>query len=84
MQSRISKQNGLQVGINADHAAQQSPTFYLRRKQAAARCQVSLGTWDKWVDMRLIPFIQLPGRTRLFRVSDMDRALDKLKVEVLQ
>ncbi len=83
MQVTTLKNNKLQIGRNADQVAQQqSSPFYLRRKEAAARYQVSLGTWDKWVSMKLIPFIQLPGRTRLFRVSDVDKALDRLKVEV--
>lgn len=53
---------------------------YLRRREAAAYCGVSLGTLDAWVRKRLLPVIRPSVRTVLLRRSDIDRALDRFRV----
>lgn len=76
MRNRVQNSN---VGpVNTE--PQQS--FFLRRKEAASRLKISLGLFDQLVDRRVLPCVQLSSRVKLFRAADLDRALEKLTVEV--
>jgi excisionase family DNA binding protein len=51
-----------------------------RKRDIAKRYGVSLRTVDRWVNERLIPYIDFGYRTKRFRWSDVEKAVDKLTV----
>ena len=51
-----------------------------RKRDIAKRYGVSLRTVDRWVNERLIPYIDFGYRTKRFRWADVERAVNKLTV----
>jgi hypothetical protein len=52
-----------------------------RKRDIAKRYGVSLRTVDRWVNERLIPYIDFGYRTKRFRWPDVERAVNKLVVK---
>lgn len=53
---------------------------YLRREDAARFLGVSLRTLATWQEERRIPFAKLSHRVCLFKIADLERAIDRLTV----
>ena len=54
---------------------------YLRREDVAKFCGVSLRTVADWQASRLVPFVKVSHRCVLFKVSELQKALDRLTVK---
>ena len=54
---------------------------YMRREDAARFCGVSVRTISDWQSARLIPFIRVSHRVVLFKVCELEKALDRLTVK---
>jgi excisionase family DNA binding protein len=53
---------------------------YLRRKEAARYLGISERTLSDWQRRRLIPFAKPSERVCLFRVTDLDRSIEKMMI----
>jgi excisionase family DNA binding protein len=56
---------------------------YLRKREIARILHVSPRTIDKWVMDRRIPFIRVTARLNLYRLRDVQKALEKRVVHEL-
>jgi excisionase family DNA binding protein len=56
---------------------------YLRKREIARLLCVSPRTIDKWVMDRRIPFIRMNARLNLYRLRDVQKALEKRIVHEL-
>jgi excisionase family DNA binding protein len=52
-----------------------------RKRDIAKRYGVSLRTVDRWVNERLIPYIDFGYRTKRFRWADVEKAVNRLVVK---
>jgi excisionase family DNA binding protein len=52
----------------------------LKKREIAAALGISPRTIDDWITAGKIPYIKASGRLNLFRLADVMRALEKLKV----
>ena len=59
------------------------PAGYMRREAAARFCGVSVRTLAEWQAARLVPFIRVSHRVCLFKVSELEKALDRLTVRAV-
>jgi len=62
------------------NSADVRPAGYMRREAAARFCGVSVRTLAEWQSARLVPFIRVSHRVCLFKVSELEKALDRLTV----
>lgn len=53
---------------------------FLRREDAARYLGISKRTLAQWQASRLVPFIKVSHRVCLFKLVDLEKALDKLTV----
>jgi predicted site-specific integrase-resolvase len=53
---------------------------YMRREDAAQFCGVSTRTLAEWQKSHLVSFIRVSHRVVLFKVCELERALDRLTV----
>ena len=56
---------------------------YLRRAQAARYLSISLRTLADLQQKRIIPFSKIGSRTVLFKLTDLDAAIDRWRVEAI-
>jgi hypothetical protein len=54
---------------------------YLRREDAAKYCGVSVRTLSAWQVSHLVSFIRVSHRVVLFKISELEKALDRLTVK---
>jgi len=57
--------------------AVQKPDF-LTKKEIADRYQVTIGSIDKWMKLRVIPFYKI-GRVVRYRAAECDLALERYR-----
>jgi excisionase family DNA binding protein len=56
---------------------------YLRTSEAARYLSVSARTIRDWQSRRMIPFMRMGRKVILFKRSDLDRALDRFRVDAI-
>ena len=54
---------------------------FLRREDAARYLGISVRTLAEWQSARLVPFVKVSHRVCLFKVCEIDKALDRLTVK---
>lgn len=54
---------------------------YLRREDAARYLGISLRTLAEWQASKLVPYAKMSHRVCLFRVSDLERAIDRATIK---
>lgn len=54
---------------------------YLRHDEAAWYLGISPRTLREWKRARKVPFAKMSHRVSLYRISDLDRAIDRLMVK---
>lgn len=59
----------------------QRPVGYLRRDGAAKYLNVAPRTLTEWQRRRIIPFYKMGKRCVLFRCADLDRAMDRRRID---
>ncbi len=53
---------------------------FLRREDAAAFLGISIRTLAEWQTAKRIPYAKVSHRVCLFKVSDLEKCLDKLTI----
>ena len=56
---------------------------YLRKEQAAEYLNISIRTLSDWMRRRIVPFSKISHRICLFRITDLDRAMDRFRVRAV-
>ena len=56
---------------------------YMRRKEAAKYLGISLRTLTDWQQRRVIPFVDVSDRVTLFKLDDLDKALNRFVVKAV-
>lgn len=56
---------------------------YLRPDEAAQLLQISRRCLSNWQRRHLIPFFRVPGRTVLFRRTDIEAALERFRISAV-
>jgi hypothetical protein len=59
------------------------PPGYVRKLGAARFCGVSQRTISSWQAKRLIPFVKISHRICLFKLTDLEKALDRMKTRAI-
>ena len=59
----------------------ENATGYMRRERAAEFCGVSVRTISDWQRTHLVPFCKVSRRVVLFKVADLEKALDRFTVK---
>ncbi|MBN1557859.1 MAG: helix-turn-helix domain-containing protein [Lentisphaerae bacterium] len=57
-------------------------TGYLRKKAAARYLGIAARTLNEWMAAGIVPFIRV-RHTILFRIKDLDRAMDKYRLRAV-
>ncbi|MEI8122118.1 MAG: helix-turn-helix domain-containing protein [bacterium] len=58
-----------------------SPVGYLRREDAARFLGISVRTLAEWQADKLVPYAKMSHRVCLFKVSDLEKTVDRLTVK---
>lgn len=56
---------------------------YIRREAAARYLGISLRTLTDWQAQRIIPFVKVSRKVTLFRLTDLDAAMNKFRVKAV-
>lgn len=76
------QKNNLSNGSDLERS-EQHDRVYLRRREAAKYCAISLGTFDACVRRKIFAAIRPSPRVVLFRRADLDRALERYRVAAI-
>ena len=60
------------------------PRGYVRRKEAAKYLGISERTLTEWQRSRLVPHIPVSHKVTLFKIKELERALDRLTVRAVK
>ena len=71
------------MAVEVNESIKQAPLGYLRKSEAAKYLRVSIRTMTTLMRRHKVPFIKLTGRLCLFRMSDLDRALDRFRIKAV-
>ena len=56
---------------------------YLRKQEAAQYLGISIRQLTEYMQRRLIPYMKISHRVCLFRVVDIDQALERFRIDAL-
>ncbi len=56
---------------------------YLRRRDAARFLGISLRTLSEWQRARVVPFIRVSHRITLFKLTDLERAMERFTIKAV-
>jgi len=56
---------------------------YLRKAAAAHYLNISVRTLNEWQSKRIIPFIKISHRICLYRIKDLDSAMDRFRIKAV-
>ena len=74
------KQNGNCSSIVKNQNNSQVKPGYLRKAAAAKYLNVSVRTLSDWAKMRMVAHIKPSNRVCLFRIADLDAALNRFRM----
>jgi hypothetical protein len=56
---------------------------YLRKSEAARYLGIAERTLSAWMTRRLVPYVKVSHRVVMFRIADLDRAMERFRVKAV-